>query len=294
MLEEKKRYIIDFEDIPGDRAQMPEVPAGERVGTYEEIEKGFSPEQAQQEAQRCLSCRRCLGCKLCLAACEKDAIVFDQVDETSEIDVDSIIITPGIIHSHAPLDERFGYGNALNVLTDLEFEGMLHLEGPYGGLILRPSDGEIPNKIAFIYNDEKNSNPNGLSLLLKEAAAAGKKIEGSELWLFSSSPAAEMDAYKACLEQIENLTLKNAVPESVAELEDGRTLVVEYMEEGEKRIERFQMIVIATQRKLSDSIKALDDQLGLKLAQHVNPSEESDPVQTERESVSVAGGIATR
>ena len=101
MLEEKKRYIIDFEDIPGDRAQMPEVPAGERVGTYEEIEKGFSPEQAQREAQRCLSCRRCLGCKLCLAACEKDAIVFDQVDETSEIDVDSIIITPGRIELSA-------------------------------------------------------------------------------------------------------------------------------------------------------------------------------------------------
>ena len=48
-------------------------------------------------------------------------------------------------------DQRFGYGKSLNVLTDLEFEGMLHLEGPYGGLILRPSDGEIPNKIAFIY-----------------------------------------------------------------------------------------------------------------------------------------------
>ena len=294
MLEDKDRYIIEFEDIPRERAHMPELPAGERVKNFEEIEQGFTPEQAQEEAQRCLSCRRCLGCKLCQAACEKDAIVFDQVDETLELEVDSIIITPGSIQPFEQPDQRFGYGHSLNVLTDLQFEGMLHLEGPYGGLILRPSDGEIPNKIAFIYSDEKNSNPNGLSLLLKEAAAAGKKIEGSELWLFSSHPAAEMDAYKACLEQIANLTCKNAVPESVVELEDGRTLVVEYMEEGEKRIERFQMIVIATQRKLSDSIKALDDQLGLKLAQHVNPSEESDPVQTERESVSVGGGITTR
>ena len=294
MLEDKDRYIIEFEDIPRERAHMPELPAGERVKNFEEIEQGFTSEQAQEEAQRCLSCRRCLGCKLCLAACEKDAIVFDQVDETLELEVDSIIITPGIIQPCDQPDQRFGYGNSLNVLTDLEFEGMLHLEGPYGGLILRPSDGEIPNKIAFIYSDEKNSNRNGLSLLLKEAAAAGKKIEGSELWLFSSHPAAKMDGYKSFLEQIAQLTCKSTVPESVVELEDGRTLVVEYMEEGEKRIERFQMIVIATQRKLSDSIKALDDQLGLKLAQHVNPSEESDPVQTERESVSVAGGIATR
>lgn len=294
MLEDKDRYIIEFEDIPKERAHMPELPAGERVKNFDEIEKGFTPEQAQEEARRCLSCRRCLGCKLCLAACEKDAIVFDQVDETQELEVDSIIITPGILKPFEQPDQRFGYGKSLNVLTDLEFEGMLHLEGPYGGLILRPSDGEIPNKIAFIYSDEKNNHRDGLGLLLKEVAAAGRKIEGSELWLFSSCAAEELDAYKSYLEQIANLTCKKAVPESVVELEDGRTLVVEYMEEGEKRIERVQMIVIATQRKLPDSIKALDDQLGLKLAQHVNPSEESDPAQTERDSVLVGGGITTR
>jgi len=294
MLEEKKRYIIDFEDIPGERAHMPELPAGERVGTYEEIEKGFSPEQAQQEAQRCLSCRRCLGCKLCLAACEKDAIVFDQVDETSEIEVDSIIITPGVIQSCERPDERFGYGRSLNVLTDLEFESMLHGEGPYGGLILRPSDGEIPHKIGFIYHDEKNSNRDGLDLLLKEAAAAGKQIEGSELWLFSSHPVEEMDSYKDSLEQVPHLACKTAVPESVVELENGQTLVVEYMDKGEKRIERFQMIVIAVQRKLSDSIKALGEQLGLKLSQNVNAGEGSSQEETAKSGIALAGGIAIR
>jgi len=294
MLEEQDRYIIAFEDIPRERAHMPELPAGERVKNFDEIEKGFTPEQAQEEARRCLSCRRCLGCKLCLAACEKDAIVFDQADDIQELEVDSIIITPGILKPCEQPEERFGYGKSLNVLTDLELEGMLHPEGPYGGLILRPSDGDIPNKIGFIYYDEKNNNRDGLGLLLKEAAAAGKKIEGSELWLFSSHSLEDGDSYKPCLEQITNLTCKNSVPESVVELEDGRTIVVEYREEGEKRIERFQMIVISTQRKLSDSIKALDDQLGLKLAQHVNASEDSGPVQTKREAVSVGGGITTR
>jgi heterodisulfide reductase subunit A-like polyferredoxin len=294
MLEEKKRYIIDFEDIPADRAQMPEVPAGERVGTYEEIEKGFSPEQAHQEAQRCLSCRRCLGCKLCLAACEKDAIVFDQVDETSEIEVDSIIITPGIINSHAPLDERFGYGNARNVLTDLEFEAMLHDQGPYGGLILRPSDGEVPDKVGFIYQDEKKSSQDGLVVLLKEIAFAAKKISGSELWLFSSNPPEGSQEYVSYLEQIPALTHKRCVPESVATLEDGKTLVVDYKEGGEKRTERFHMIVIATQRKLSDSIKTVGEQLGLKLSQNVNASESSSPEQTAKSGVAVAGGITTR
>ena len=75
MLEEKKRYSIDFDDIPAERAHMPELPAQDRITHFEEIEKGFSPEQARREAERCLSCRRCLGCKLCLAACEKEAIL---------------------------------------------------------------------------------------------------------------------------------------------------------------------------------------------------------------------------
>ena len=294
MLEEKDRYIIEFEDIPRERAHMPELPVDERVKNFEEIEKGFTPEQAKEEAQRCFSCRRCLGCKLCLAACEKDAIVFDQAEEIEELEVDSIIITPGAIQSCVQPDERFGYGGSLNVLTDLEFEGMLHGEGPYGGLILRPSDGEVPHKIGFISHDEKNTNRDALGLLLKEAAAAGKKIEGSELWFFSNQPVEEMDGFKECLEQVPHLTCKTAVPESVVELEDGQTLVVEYMEEGEKRIERFQMIVIAAQRKLSDSIKALDDQLGLKLAQQVNASGDGDPLQTGKEGVSVGGGITTR
>jgi heterodisulfide reductase subunit A-like polyferredoxin len=66
------------------------------------------------------------------------------------------------------------------------------------------------------------------------------------------------------------------------------------MEEGEKRIERFQMIVIATQRKLSDSIKTVGEQLGLKLSQNVDASEDNSQEETAKNGIAVAGGIATR
>ena len=104
MLEERKRYIIDFQDVPAERAHMPELASDERITNYDEIEKGFTLEQAQREARRCLSCRRCLGCKLCLAACEKEAIDFDQTDEQRELVLDSIVIAPGSIKTTAPLD----------------------------------------------------------------------------------------------------------------------------------------------------------------------------------------------
>jgi hypothetical protein len=152
----------------------------------------------------------------------------------------------------------------------------------------------VPDKVGFIYQDEKKSSQDGLVVLLKEIAFAAKKISGSELWLFSSNPPEGSQEYVSYLEQIPALTHKRCVPESVATLEDGKTLVVDYKEGGEKRTERFHMIVIATQRKLSDSIKTVGEQLGLKLSQNVNASESSSPEQTAKSGVAVAGGITTR
>lgn len=291
MLEERKRYIIDFEDIPGERARMPELPIKERIKNFAEIEKGFTPEQVQREAQRCLSCRRCLGCKLCLAVCEKEAIDFDQKDEEYELEVDSIIITPGSIRVPAPLDDRFGQGNYSNVVSDLEFERILNPEGPYGGLILRPSDGEIPQKVGFIYHDEKRLDHHALIFLLKEAAATRKKIEGSEIWLLLNHPFEVKNEYKSYLDHIPDLISKTCTILSINELEDSGNLVVEYKEEGETRIERFQMVIVSTIVQLPSSIKVIGEQLGVKLAQKVDSLEDPSLIPTGKEGISVAGGI---
>ena len=291
MLEERKRYIIDFEDVPSDRARMPELPVEERIKNFGEIEKGFTQEQAQREARRCLSCRRCLGCKLCLAACEKEAIDFDQTDEEREIDVDSIIITPGIIRTPTSPDERFGYGDYPNVVSDLEFERILHPEGSYGGLILRPSDGDIPQKIGFIYHGEKQPNHHSLIFLLKEAAATRKKIEGSEVWLLSNCALEAENVYKSYLDHTPDLTIKNGKVLSIREIEENKNLVVEFLENGEKRTERFQMVIISTVVKLPPPLKAIGEQLGLSLAQTIDLTEDTSLKPTEKKGISVAGGI---
>ena len=291
MLEERKRYIIDFTDIPDDRACMPELPAEERAGNFEEIEKGFTQEQAQREARRCLSCRRCLGCKLCLAACEKEAIDFDQKDEESELEVDSIIITPGILKNPAPIDECFGYIKYSNVITDTEFERILHSEGPYGGLILRPSDGEIPQKIAFIYSDEKQISQHSLIPLLKGAAVTRNRIEGSEIWLLSNHAIEAKDSYKSYFDQIPDIISKKCKVLSIKELEESGNLMIEFLEEGKKQKGDFQLVVISTQLQLPTPVKIVGEQLGLKLAKNIDSTEDFSLQQTEKEGISVAGGV---
>ena len=291
MLEDKKRYIIDFTDIPNERACMPELPVEERVKNFDEIEKGFTLEQAQKEAQRCLSCRRCLGCKLCLAACEKDAIDFDQKDEDCELEVDSIIITPGILRNPATPDDRLGYGKYLNVVNDIEFERMIHSKGPYGGLILRPSDGETPQKLCFIYSDENQINQNAMTFLLKEAAVTRNRLEDSEIWLLSKHTIEATNAHQSQMDNVPNLIFKNGDILSIEELKENNNLVVEFLEDGEKRVERFQMVVLSTQLQLSTSVKTIGEQLGLKLSEKVYTTDDVSLESTEKEGISVAGGI---
>ncbi|MDZ4231018.1 MAG: hypothetical protein U1B77_04290, partial [Dehalococcoidales bacterium] len=166
MAERSGRYLIEFKDVPTERQKLPELPVEERVTNFDEVELDFSQEQAMAEAVRCLSCRRCIGCALCLAACHNKGIDFSQVDNDIEIEADSIIIAPGVERTPAYIDEKYGYGKFTNVVTFAQFERILSDNGVYDGLVLRPYDGEIPTRIAFV--------PVGLYLDASALARAGK------------------------------------------------------------------------------------------------------------------------
>jgi len=170
MPEQTGRYIIDFTDIPAGRPRMPELEVAERIRSFDEVELGFSREAAQQEARRCLSCRRCLGCGLCLAVCQPKAIVFEQQDEIIDITFDDVVIS-STADEQMPLKKgEFGYRQYANVLSGLEFEAVLSEGGPYGGMVLRPFDGRIPQKMAFIIAENSMDCIDGV---LRQATSSG-------------------------------------------------------------------------------------------------------------------------
>lgn len=59
------------------RVEMPTITTDQRIKSFEEIEKGYSKEEAVKEAQRCLNClaaaevnpQLCLGCLTCVRTC---------------------------------------------------------------------------------------------------------------------------------------------------------------------------------------------------------------------------------
>ena len=103
----------------------------------------------------------CIKCYKCVEACGCGAIDFAQKPEEVEIEVGTIIVAAGF-DPFDPSDlEEYGYGTYENVITGLELERILSPTGPSGGKVIRPSDGKVLKRIAFIQcvgsRDEKTN-----------------------------------------------------------------------------------------------------------------------------------------
>lgn len=145
----RPKLIPQFRDIPSPRQPMPELSLEERKLNFREVDLGYTEEMALKEAARCLSCRKCIGCGLCLAECDQQAIVYDQSPEVLTIEADGLIYA-GDGMAYNPTEDWLGYARFANVVTSYELERLLSPSGPFGGYVLKLSDGELPKSICFI------------------------------------------------------------------------------------------------------------------------------------------------
>ncbi|MBY8984131.1 MAG: CoB--CoM heterodisulfide reductase iron-sulfur subunit A family protein [Candidatus Lokiarchaeota archaeon] len=88
-------------------------------------------------------------CGVCERLCEAEAIDFEQKPQEIKLKVGAIVVATGFDMSKESLSSRWGL-NFENVLTALEYERILCASGPFEGHVLRPSDKQEPEKIAFI------------------------------------------------------------------------------------------------------------------------------------------------
>ena len=105
-----------------------------------------------QAVPRCMTVDKenCIDCKLCTKMCRAGAVDFQQQPQDIDLNVGAIIVATGF-DQYDPSDiVEYGYGKQKNVLTALEFERWVCASGPVGGHLLRPADGGIPKRIAFI------------------------------------------------------------------------------------------------------------------------------------------------
>lgn len=84
------------------------------------------------------------------AACKFGAIDLGMKEELVELKVGAVVWATGWQPYDAAKIQPYGYDRYPNVVTSVEFERMCDPQGPTGGKILRPSDGERAMNIAFI------------------------------------------------------------------------------------------------------------------------------------------------
>jgi heterodisulfide reductase subunit A-like polyferredoxin len=134
------------------KVAMREEAIEERVQDFSEVALGYSLEEAVEEASRCLAgqVEGCIECHECERRCEPKAIVYTMEDKNIKLKVGAIIVASGLgLYDISSLTE-YGYGRIKNVITAMEFERLTAASGPTMGQLKRPSDGTIPENIAFI------------------------------------------------------------------------------------------------------------------------------------------------
>lgn len=96
-----------------------------------------------------LDTENCIYCGLCVKSCPKDCIDFLMEPEEITVEAGAVIQATGFKLLPKTVQERYGRGRLPNVLDPLQAERLLAPHGPFGG-VLRPSDGKVPDSIAYV------------------------------------------------------------------------------------------------------------------------------------------------
>jgi heterodisulfide reductase subunit A len=248
----------------------------------------------------------CIGCGNCERHCKAGAIMYNQEGETQKLNVGSIIVSPGF--DEFDLFKKrleYGYGKFPNVVSSLELERMLSATGPFGGMVLRPSDGEVVRKIAFIQcvgsRDRSIGNPYCSSVCcmfaIKEAVIAQEHNPGLSATIFFMDMRAfgkEFDDYYSRAEKEHGIRfIRNNRISSIQEDPETNNLSLTFIEEGALKSEEFDMVALAVGMTAPSDAKELSKTLGIGLNDYDFCSTDIlfSPLETSRKGVFVGGAF---
>ncbi|MBN1398241.1 MAG: CoB--CoM heterodisulfide reductase iron-sulfur subunit A family protein [Bacteroidetes bacterium] len=91
----------------------------------------------------------CTLCGACERVCPPKCIDFTQEPIEFQVIIKAVIIATGFNLFDPAQIKRFQYGQAKNIITAMQMERLLAPTRPYNH-VLRPGDGKIPDKIAYV------------------------------------------------------------------------------------------------------------------------------------------------
>ena len=246
---------------------------------------------------------KCIGCGICAEVCKAEAITYEDSDAEIELKVGSVILAPGFTAFDPRLVTEYGYGRYPNVVSSMEFERILSATGPYRGVVMKPSDGELPKKVAFLQcvgsRDQRVGNPycSGVCCMyaIKEAVIAQEHNPGLEASIFYMDMRAfgkEFDDYYTRAQDEHGVKFIRSRVASTRQNPDNQNVFVSYEQDGEVKEEEFDMVVLSVGLNAPEDAGDLADACGFDLNQYgFANTGVFDPMSTSRPGVFVCGAF---
>ena len=242
-------------------------------------------------------------CGTCQAVCGVGAIDYTHTIKEKEIEIGSVIFSPGIEVFDPAIRGEFGYGIHKNVVTSIEFERLLSASGPTSGTVSRPSDDKHPRKIAWIQCVGSRDNSCGRDYCssvccmyaTKEAYIAREhdsSIEPTIFYIDMRSFGKNFDSYITRAED-NNVRYVRAMISRIYEDPQTGDLEVRYIDDhGQRQSEVFEMVVLSVGIQVSEQTQRLAQTLDIDMDSYgFAVTDGFSPIAASRPGVYVSGAF---
>ncbi|WP_066640292.1 FAD-dependent oxidoreductase [Desulfolucanica intricata] len=222
-----------------------------------------------------------------------------------KINVGSVILAPGFKIADPTELSYYGYSQYPNVVTSLEFEGILKEAKTSNNGILRPSDQKPANKIAWIQcvgsRNERIKKGYCSSICcmfaIKEAMMAKEYSADTETKIFSMDLRIHGKGYEKYHRKAEkeyNIDFINSRIYEITEIQDTHNLGIRYArEDGTVSFEEFDLVVLSIGMEQPRETIALANKLGVSLDKfNFTKTLDLTGVCTNKPGIFVAGAFA--
>ncbi|HEY64730.1 MAG TPA: CoB--CoM heterodisulfide reductase iron-sulfur subunit A family protein [Caldilineae bacterium] len=242
----------------------------------------------------------CEDCGLCVDVCPTQAIDLDQGTVEREFHVGAVILAIGYSLTDLSLYEEYGWGRYANVLHSMQYERLASRSGPTEGIVVRPSDGEMPRRIAWLQcvgsRDQRYPYCSSICCMYatKEAILARQRLPDVECTIFMMDERAfnkEFNAYYERSREEYDVRYVRCRISAVKEDPETKDLWVRYVRpDGQVVEERFNMVVLSVGTQPPALAKVTAEVLGIDL----NPygfceTDKFTPLQTSQPGIYVCG-----
>ncbi len=241
-------------------------------------------------------------CRKCEKVCDANAINFEDSDKKYDINVGSIVLTPGLKTYDPGIRQELGFGRFKNVVTSLQFERLLSASGPCAGHVARPSDNKTPKKLAWVQcvgsRNEHNANPWCSSVCCMYAAKQSiiakehdEEVDSTVFYMELRAFGKDFDKYIEKAKNDCDVKYKRAMIAEVNEDPESQDLIIHYVDDDGKKVEeKFDMVILSIGFEPRDGWQEFSDIFGIETDEYgFAQTSKLRPVETSRKGVFVAG-----